>query len=362
MATKRRRSNSWEYTIRRRGLLPKPIYLNFTSEAEGDARVAQIEAMLDRGIVPDEFQRRAAPLTIAETIRWYLDACHVSRTDAAVLPVIAGRAGKAPLSSVNYAWAESWVSSMKRERVLSPSTIRHHTGALARACDWALRAGYLPANPLRSLPRRYASYTAADEARAGRIREDAWRDRRLLPGEEERIRAILGGAKPEGRERALELRHQAHLQLLFDLALETGMRLREMFTLDGEQIDLERRTIFLDRTKNGDKRQVPISSVAFGKLGLTVRHGQVFPWLSGSSPEELERVTSLLSRQFSRVFEAAGCVDLRFHDIRHEFTCRLYERTRLTDVQIAKILGWKSLKMALRYGNLRGSDLASGMW
>lgn len=35
MATKRRRGDSWQYTIKRAGLLPQPVYLSFTSEAEG---------------------------------------------------------------------------------------------------------------------------------------------------------------------------------------------------------------------------------------------------------------------------------------------------------------------------------------
>ena len=47
------------------------------------------------------------------------------------------------------------------------------------------------------------------------------------------------------------------MTLLFELAIETAMRLSEMFTLTIDQIDLAQRTVFLDKTKNGDKRQVP---------------------------------------------------------------------------------------------------------
>lgn len=52
------------------------------------------------------------------------------------------------------------------------------------------------------------------------------------------------------------------LRLVFELALESAMRLSEMYTLAREQIDIDRRTIFLEKTKNGDKRQVPITTVA----------------------------------------------------------------------------------------------------
>ena len=55
MATKRRRSNgSWEFRIREAGVLPKPLYVTFDSEAEGDAYVRRVEQLLDRGIVPEE--------------------------------------------------------------------------------------------------------------------------------------------------------------------------------------------------------------------------------------------------------------------------------------------------------------------
>jgi len=81
-----------------------------------------------------------------------------------------------------------------------------------------------------------------------------------------------------------------------------------------------------------------------------------------SDRAELRRCTSQLSRQFARIFETAGCVGLHFHDLRHEATARIYERTRLTDMQIAKITGHKSLASLRRYANLRASNLAEAMW
>lgn len=42
--------------------------------------------------------------------------------------------------------------------------------------------------------------------------------------------------------------------------------------------------------------------------------------------------------------------------------CRLYEKTNLSDVQIARITGHKDLRMLRRYASLRGSDLAAALW
>jgi len=52
-----------------------------------------------------------------------------------------------------------------------------------------------------------------------------------------------------------------------------------------------------------------------------------------------DTTTSELSRTFRKIFREAEVVDLHFHDLRHEAACRLYERTKLSDVLIAKSPG-----------------------
>ena len=94
------------------------------------------------------------------------------------------------------------------------------------------------------------------------IIEDGTRERRLEEGEEEKIREIIGS--------------DDEWQLLFTLALETAMRLSEIYTLTSDQVDIPKRTIFLDKTKNGHKRQVPLSSVAIIALKNIPKKGQVF--------------------------------------------------------------------------------------
>jgi integrase len=385
MATKRKRGSSWEFIVRRKDLLPRPLYLTFTSEEEGDRYVSKLEALLDRGVVPDEFRQRQGELvTIKDATREYLSVQHVPASDKRCLAIVVKRIGTTRLSSISYDWAESWVTALKREYNLSPSTIRHHVGALARCFDWGARRGIagLAVNPLRLLPKRYATYSDSDasatRAVEGEPRADVERDRRLQQGEEPRIRAILAGEKPDARERAFGLRWQGALECMFDLALESGMRLREMYTLYRDQVALSERTIFLEKTKNGDKRQVPLTSVAVksirryerqvaqGKRGMkdfNFDQGLVFPWWNGNLSEEvLQQTTSLLSRQFARLFDAAGCGDLRFHDLRHEATSRLFERTKLSDIEISRITGHKDPRVLRRYSNLRGSDLAAKLW
>ncbi len=371
MATKRRRGDSWQYTIKRAGLLPQPVYLSFASEAEGDEYVRRLEAILDRGIVPEELANtKAAAKDLRSQVSEYRGAQHISVDDEQLLPVLLSRLPIGiTLPQLTFTWATEWVTTMKREQNLAPSTIRHYVGALSRALDWLAAHGALPMNPLRLLPRGYSTYTPDDKVAVAKIeghaKADQERDRRLEDGEEARIREILAGAKPEGRQRALDLPQRDALVLMFDMALETAMRMREIYTLEHSQIDVARRTIFLDKTKNGSKRQVPMTSVLLAKLAAYQGDfgGRLFPFWEGvRSPLALRRVSSKLSRQFERIFVAAGCADLGFHDLRHEATSRLYEKTTLTDIKIASITGHRDPRQLKRYANLRASDLADQLW
>lgn len=363
MATKRKRGAKWEYCVKRKGLLPRPLYLSFDTEAEGDDYTARLERLLDTGHVPPEFLTQPREYeSITHVIRAYLLESHVAESDADLLGVLNQRIGKTRLTAINDDWAHSWITGLKRADRLSPGTIRHYVGALARCLDWGRRRGVpeLVVNPLRNLPRGYASYSPAD----GPAVEDVSRDRRLTADEEVAIRRVLAGEYVIDKQRPLTLEHRGALLCLFDLALETAMRLSEMYTLTVDQIDLNKRTVFLEKTKNGDKRQVPLSTVAMAALGdyldtADLSSGYVFPWYRGA---DRKRVTSLLSRQFGRIFRTAGCDDLHFHDLRHQAICQMFLRTDLSPLEIAIISGHHDLRMLKRYANLRGSELAGRLW
>ena len=59
---------------------------------------------------------------------------------------------------------------------------------------------------------------------------------------------------------------------------------------------------------------------------------------------------------FLRLCRKVGIEDLRFHDLRHEATSRLFEKG-LNPVEVATITGHKDTRMLMRYTHLRAEDL-----
>ncbi|MFD1709049.1 site-specific integrase [Ottowia sp. GY511] len=375
MAGKRKRANgTFEYVFKRAGVLDKPLYFTFTDEAEGDAFAANLDKLLASGIVPTQYQPTATTQTLGQLIADYTRDAHPSHKDLAELRTVDKTRGTTPLTAINAAWVDDWISVLKRVDRVAPDTIRAKVGALARCCDWGMRLKKLelPDHPFRTLPNGYSQYTKLDAQLAGEKRVDVARDRRLERGEHERIMAMLDAGVLPRKQRPLQLAHVPALRCLYLLATETAMRLSEMYTLTVDQVALDRRTVFLDRTKNGDKRQVPLSTVAVAALQdyLALRQipdglpaDQLFPWWDGDhGTRARHRVTDYLSKLWVNIFDAAGCDGLKFHDLRHEATSRLFERTRLSEMEIMKITGHKDIKMLARYANLRGSVLSERLW
>lgn len=374
MAGKKQFPNgTWQYVFKKKGVLDKPLYLTFATEAEGDEYAHRLEALLARGIVPGEHQRTERIKTIGELVREYERDAHPSAKDRGALKTIVPALGHLPLTEINAAWADNWIQGMKRIDKVAPTTIQSKVGALARCTDWGMRKGFLtmPDHALRALPNGYAQYTKADAAVAGIARRDNERDRRLESGEWEKILGVIAAGVLPRTQRPLVLegrRDKATLKCIAVLAVESAMRMREMFTLRWSQVDLAKRTIFLDKTKNGDKRQVPLSSVAISELEAfrpadAGPQDIVLPFWSGEdSARALDSTSDFLSKLFMDIFEQAGAKELRFHDLRHEATSRLFERTALSETQIMKITGHKSHRMLMRYANLRGSTLADALW
>lgn len=368
----RPRGNKFELKVQHK-MLPKTFYATFDTEAEARDYGGRLEALLDRGILVDGLiaERSTDPLLSALIAAYRSGALPPSRD--AILAVLAGELAGVRLSAVTYRWCEAWITQLKRDQHLAPGTIRKRVSALSHALEAHFRRlEQAWANPLRLLPRGYSSYSREDAvqlaARELMPRRDVQRDRRLGVDEETRIRQALAGKKRPDRERALA--RDPAFTILFEVILETGMRLREAYTLRVEQIDLTSGTINVAGTKGRDgapkPRQVPIKPVLRPLLADYCRDrvGLLFPYWNGDRAE-LARATSALSRAFARLFDYADVADFTEHDLRHEACCRwvTLRNSRggwmFSDLEVCRIMGWSDPRMMLRYASLRGTDLAA---
>ena len=376
-------------------LLPRAFYATFPSQAEADSYGQQLDAMLDRGVVPAELlagEPRAAddPL-VAAVVRAYLNgAPHLTASDSKLLGLLLGDVVGVRVSAITYRWAGEWVRRMKTQDHLAPGTIRKRVGGLARVLDWHL-AGAIkpgdtaaaPVNPLRLLPSGYSQYTEAEQRElASKLvkgkpvgpRVDVRRDRRLLPAEEAAVRQALAGEKRPDRERPWTGPAGTGPDLAFDLffsvIVDTGLRLREAYRLRVDQVDTDKGFIRVEGSKGTrgliKPRVVPLkrslrealASWCAGRVGL------LWPYWNGT-PEDLDPATRRLSARFATLFRYADVQAMTEHDLRHEATCRWFElrdaggRWVFSDLEIARIMGWSNLSMALRYASLRGEDLAA---
>ena len=67
---------------------------------------------------------------------------------------------------------------------------------------------------------------------------------------------------------------------------------------------------------------------------------------------------SIVEWRWKKVCQLAIIEDLRFHDLRHEATSRLFERG-LDVMEVASITGHRTLVMLARYTHLKAATLAA---
>lgn len=149
------------------------------------------------------------------------------------------------------------------------------------------------------------------------------------------------------------------------LALSTGARQAEVMGLRWKQIDLTAKTALLADTKNGERRTLPIVGEALELLKARAKvrkidDDRVFP--AGARAKNKEAVADLRA-PWEAALKAAKVKDFHWHDLRH--TCASYmAMSGVSQVEMAKLLGHKTLAMTMRYAHLspqRTIEVADGL-
>lgn len=319
MATYVKRGNSWQAQIRRKG--HATVTATFDTKGEATKWAAGIEGDMARSKYVDN--SKADQTTLATALEKYQKISD-GKKGAKQEAVRIKRWLKHPLAEKYLsAITSSDMAEFRDERLdqdVATNTVRLELAIISHLFTVASKEWHMSGlqNPCTNI--------------------------RLPKGSKERDRRPTTNELKKVCEAAKAI--QFEMPVIIELAADTAMRRTELVMLRREQI--RGRVAYLEDTKNGDRRAVPLSTRALELLKqLPTRiDGRVF----SLSPQSV-------SNYFPRACKVAEVKDLHYHDLRHEATSRLFERG-LGLMEVAAITGHKTLSMLKRYTHLCPESLA----
>lgn len=203
-----------------------------------------------------------------------------------------------------------------KRKTVSSSTINRQLGTLRGLLNKAVAWGKLQVSPMKSVQ-------FFDEP-AGRLR--------FLEVEE--IVKLLPNCSPD-------------LRPIVVLAVFTGMRRGEILGLKWHDIDYKRGIITLLDTKNGQKREVPMSETVKNAI-IQVRKNPLSPYVFCN---EHGQGRHDVRKSFATALKKSDIIGFRFHDLRHTFASQLV-MSGVDLNTVRELLGHKDITMTLRYSHL----------
>jgi len=215
---------------------------------------------------------------------------------------------------------ERFLAENAEENKWAPATINRYRALLSLVYRLGIESGKVKENPARLVKHR---------------QENNARVRWLSNEEEVRLRTYIQNTYPE------------HIPEL-DLALHTGMRLGEMYSLTWENVNTSRKVLTIPRSKNGETRHVPLNATALSALAALRKRGD------GTGPvvRNLDGESLAGPRHwFEPALPKAKVRRFSWHCLRHTFASRLVMAgVDLRTVQ--ELMGHKSIEMTVRYSHL----------
>ena len=319
MGSVRKRNGKFQAQVRREGV--KPISKTFLTKKDATIWVRSVEARIDAGEV-----NVTAPklLALRDLLARYAIEITPHKKGAKKELGRINRLLKDPISENKLSKLKSSTIAKFRDRRMNDGVraaqidliLIRHAIKIARL-EWGVE---LPTNPVEGV-----------RIPNGVVR----RTRRLESGEYEAL------------SRAAAKCTNSFIWPCIEIAIETGMRRSEILSLQWDNIDLEARIALLPDTKNGSRREVPLTIKAVQVLiGLERQHESVFP------------ITDYSVRHgWDRLVKRAGITNLRFHDMRHEAVSRFFEMG-LSVPEVAAISGHKDFRMLSSYTHISPEKIA----
>lgn len=302
-------SGRWQVSIRRRG---HSLSKTFKTKAMADSWARDREQEIERGELFSPVS-----MTVKELLEKYEREVTEHKKgraqESARIELLTDALGKYSLGELSPEIVSTWAKG--RLLTVGSDTVRRDLAVLSAAIH---TAKVLWGVPLKDNP---AQISVQSLTKSRTMKRPQRRVRRISDEELERLLWAL----------------QEPMCILVCFALETAMRRGEIARMRWEHVSGS--TVLIEDDKTGKTTKIPLSSRAIKLLGIVKgdeEEGPVFNMRPDS-----------ITQAFDRACERAGIRDLRFHDLRHEATSRLFEMG-LSIEEVASITrhsDWRSLKI-----------------
>lgn len=311
MATIRKRQGRYHTQVRKNG---KSITKTFTNKSDALKWAKEQEVKIEQGTFTTKEEKKAEQVvTLAFLLdRWEkevltsLKSWNVERYKVAL---VSRELGSFPLDQITSSFLAAYRD--RRLNLASNQTVKHELGLVRRAMKKGIEWGYVSNVPLLASP------SLKGQARTRRLKE-------------KELNLLLSSA-------------DEYLQHVIVLLIETAMRRGELASLKIANIDLEKRLMLLEDTKNGEDRTIPISKKALTAVQYLIKEAK--------SPFLLNYKKEWLTEKFITHCKSIGIENFRLHDLRHEGVSSLFEKG-LNMIEVSSISGHKDLAMLKRYTHI----------
>jgi len=152
-----------------------------------------------------------------------------------------------------------------------------------------------------------------------------------------------------------------HFLPMMIVTLNTGVRRSELLRLKRQHVNLEKNTLFVEKSKNYMARYMPLNKTALKAIKQWLKQTEhlnslyVFP-----SPLKPEKHIVSIKTVWNNVREASKIKDLRWHDLRHDFASKLVMK-EVSLYTVQKLLGHKKIGQTMKYAHLAPSYMAESV-
>lgn len=239
------------------------------------------------------------------------------------------RWGKMRLTDIRQQDVAVWLAELRKE--LAPATVEKTRVIMNRSfqlgAQWEIPGA--DRNPVKGVPR--VKFSNARET---------------YINAEEAARLVA----------AAETSRNKQLAAIIRLLLLLGMRVSELLSMRWENVDTDKRMLFIPTSKTGKSRRLPLPQAAVDIIDA-VPKGTPFLFPNPRNPKAHLRS---IKHGWQAAREAAGLPDLRIHDLRHS-AASAWINNGVGLATVGKLLGHANLASSARYSHLSDDTLMAAV-